>query len=197
MNLAKIILVVIAALVGFALFYAYVKYLCEEGYEEDAIHLHLFHDVPLRFLKRYKRDTSYYSNHATYKKSPPEHETVDYDSYPSYYGCNYDPEIAALMNAPAADLEYNNRLLREGGWKCGCGRVNASYVSSCICGRSKYGETVPESVPVQQQKPNVDDPANNIEIANAAAIREYKKLMDDGIITAKEFEVKKKQLLGL
>jgi hypothetical protein len=43
----------------------------------------------------------------------------------------------------------------------------------------------------------MDDPVNNTEIANAAAIREYKKLMDDGIITAEEFEVKKKQLLGL
>jgi hypothetical protein len=35
------------------------------------------------------------------------------------------------------------------------------------------------------------------EAENADAIRAYKKLLDDGIITAAEFQVKKKQLLGL
>ena len=95
------------------------------------------------------------------------------------------------MNAPAADLEHNNKLLRNGGWKCSCGRVNAAYASSCVCGKSKYKETVPESEPVQHAEAVAD------EIENAAAIREYKKLMDDGIITAEEFEAKKKQLLGL
>ena len=32
---------------------------------------------------------------------------------------------------------------------------------------------------------------------NAEALREFKKLLDEGIITEEEFEAKKKQLLGL
>jgi predicted Zn-dependent peptidase len=42
-----------------------------------------------------------------------------------------------------------------------------------------------------------EEPTEDTEIRNAQAIREYKKLMDEGIITAEEFEAKKKQLLGL
>lgn len=32
---------------------------------------------------------------------------------------------------------------------------------------------------------------------NAEALREFKKLLDEGIITENEYEAKKKQLLGL
>jgi hypothetical protein len=85
------------------------------------------------------------------------------------------------------DLSHENRLLREGGWKCGCGKVHPAYVFSCSCGRNKRGEE--GSKAEQKQMPN--------ETERAASIREYKKLMDDGIITAEEFEAKKKQLLNL
>ena len=30
-------------------------------------------------------------------------------------------------------------VLSEGGWKCTCGRENASYVGTCGCGRKKDG----------------------------------------------------------
>ena len=33
---------------------------------------------------------------------------------------------------------HNRQLLASGGWKCSCGRVNADYVSSCACGKSKH-----------------------------------------------------------
>ena len=42
-----------------------------------------------------------------------------------------------------------------------------------------------------------NDAPEDAEVRNAKAIREYKGLMDDGIITAEEFEAKKKQLLGI
>jgi hypothetical protein len=35
------------------------------------------------------------------------------------------------------EQEKDAILLANGGWKCVCGRVNASYVSSCACHRSK------------------------------------------------------------
>lgn len=38
----------------------------------------------------------------------------------------------------SADDDYFQRLIRNGGWKCGkCGRVNASYVTTCACGKPK------------------------------------------------------------
>lgn len=39
--------------------------------------------------------------------------------------------------------------------------------------------------------------ASNNNVSNAEEIAKYKKLLDDGIITQKEFESKKRQLLGL
>ena len=198
MNWTKVILFVIYAIVALVAFCFTVKALFEEGYSESEVREILrrrrrgLHDwVGYGTLRR--KDFDYSSE----KKPPMEHETADLDSYASDCGSYLDPESAALMNISGSRIMPNNKLLASGGWKCGCGRVNASYTSSCVCGKSKHGETVPEAVPVHQPSPAMDDPVNNTEIANAAAIREYKKLMDDGIITAEEFEVKKKQLLGL
>lgn len=198
MNWTKVILFVIYAIVALVAFYFTVKALFEEGYSESEVR------EILRRRRRGLRDWEGYGtlrrkdfDFSSEKKPPMEHETADLDSYASDCGSHLDPEIAALMNISGSRIMPNNKLLASGGWKCGCGRVNASYTSSCVCGRSKHGETVPEAVPVHQPRPAMDDPVNNTEIANAAAIREYKKLMDDGIITAEEFEVKKKQLLGL
>lgn len=187
--MAETILIALACVVGLILLIAYIKHLFEEGYDEDEVYLHLFHDVPLRFLRRNKmKEHDYYS----YKKPPREYEKVDPDSYPSAYGWNCDPEVVALMNAAPVDQNHDNRLLQAGGWKCACGRVNAVYVSSCSCGRNRNGETAPEPVSVQAE-PEMEE----VELRNASAIREYKKLLDDGIITAEEFEAKKKQLLGI
>lgn len=38
---------------------------------------------------------------------------------------------------------------------------------------------------------------SKVELSNADEIRQYKQLLDDGIITEEEFNVKKKQLLGV
>lgn len=29
------------------------------------------------------------------------------------------------------------KIMNSGGWKCSCGRVNANYVSTCACGKSR------------------------------------------------------------
>lgn len=47
-----------------------------------------------------------------------------------------------------------------------------------------------------QAKENVNNNNNRIE-SNAEEIGKYKELLDNGIITQEEFEIKKKQLLGL
>ena len=33
--------------------------------------------------------------------------------------------------------EQQQKILDSGGWKCVCGAVNASYISTCQCGRTK------------------------------------------------------------
>ena len=182
-KLILFIILVIAAIVGR---YLYLEHLSTEGYSDHEIHMHIFHKVPLRFLK--ERDP--YSG-SPYSKSTPEYQKVEYDDYPSYYGANYDPSTGARRNAPPTDYVHNQQILASGGWQCACGRINASYVSSCSCGRNKSGELPAEPVPISEVV------SEEGEIKNAAAIREYKSLMDDGIITPEEFEAKKKQLLGI
>ena len=86
------------------------------------------------------------------------------------------------------ELDWQQEMLDNGGWKCICGRVNDQYVSSCACGRSRSnGEK--KSIPDLSQRTE--------EKSDAEKIREFKALMDDGIITQEEFDEKKKQILGL
>lgn len=187
MSDSKIVLILIAAVVGLVLLYAYIRFLFNAGYDEDEVHLHIFFDMPLRLLDRINPNRRYSSDGSSYQRSTPEYLQSDDESYAS----NCPPEIAALMNARPVDLKHNDHLLSDGGWRCSCGRVNARYVTSCGCGRNKDGDTAP----VPEVKLYTEQESDELE--NAAAIREYRKLMDDGIISPEEFESKKKQLLGL
>lgn len=166
------------------------SYLRDEGYEGLLFWRIFLDDVPIWLIKRVKErnQEQYYasSGRKTISKNG-----VDIDSYPSYYGCNYDPAAQASA-VPPKDDEHDTQLLDNGGWRCACGKVNAAYVSSCACGRNKHGELPAAPAPVAANAAQ-EEP----EIRNAQAIREYKSLMDDGIITAEEFEAKKKQLLGI
>ena len=73
----------------------------------------------------------------------------------------------------------------DGGWKCPkCGRIHTSHESFCTCGT--------ERVPTEEKKPDEQDKSDSF-----AEIRKYKELLDDGIITQEEFDVKKKQLFDL
>ena len=42
-------------------------------------------------------------------------------------------EAPFYKNTPTHD----EQLLSDGGWACSCGMVNASYVSTCCCGKNK------------------------------------------------------------
>ena len=171
----------------------YERHLRNEGYEDRDIYLHIFHDIPLWVLKK-KGSEDVYSG-SPYSGHVPEYQKAEEDiseSYPSFYGANYNSNAGAQRNAPPVDFVHNQQILASGGWQCACGKVHAAYVSSCSCGRSKSGELPPEPAPEVQ-----NDTTEDAEIRNAQAIREYKKLLDDGIITSEEFEAKKKQLLGL
>ena len=87
------------------------------------------------------------------------------------------------------DRERNERrILESGGWRCVCGRVNNDYVSSCACGRAKReGDVnVQEAIAIEQKEKD-----------SITQLKEYKELLDSGILTQEEFDAKKKQLLGL
>ena len=80
----------------------------------------------------------------------------------------------------------DEEVLKQGGWKCTCGRVNPSYTGTCACGKRK-GE-----VTGQKQVHKTIDADSKFE-----EIKKYKELLDSGIITEEEFNKKKTELLGL
>ena len=43
-----------------------------------------------------------------------------------------------VLKASADDYSMNSRTsAAAGSWTCSCGKVNAGYVSSCVCGKTK------------------------------------------------------------
>lgn len=47
---------------------------------------------------------------------------------------DYDDIAVTQKNDP----EKERDMLSRGGWRCkSCGKVNSSYMSSCVCGRSR------------------------------------------------------------
>lgn len=79
----------------------------------------------------------------------------------------------------------------QGGWRCSCGRTHASYVSSCVCGLNKnQTPSKPAPTPVSPKQATQETEAEKI-----AALREYKALLDSGVLTQEEFDRKKQQLL--
>ena len=68
-------------------------------------------------------------------------------------------------------------------WKCSCGRYNAPYVTSCVCGVSKS-----QAVTIAR--------LSEEEARDIALLKEYKSLLDSGVITLEEFDQKKKAILS-
>lgn len=143
-------------------------------------------------------------------------QNIDYtsfDSQPSQSSQPYQPTYTNYLTSYGSnqndteDVVHNEQLLANGGWKCSCGRVHALYVSSCSCGKSKseiqeyeYKKKLEEQRRQEELKKQEETKAqvgNMDEISKASAIKEYKSLLDAGIISQEEFEAKKKQLLGL
>ena len=69
-------------------------------------------------------------------------------------------------------------------WVCPCGRSHARYVTRCVCGISKADALS-----------GVKN-AKNTESVNINALKEYKELLDQGIISQEEFDQKKAEILA-
>lgn len=116
---------------------------------------------------------------------------VQDDRFPKTYT---SPEVKARVRyKPSYEQQRNNpqAAIQNNFWTCSCGRVNASYITTCACGKMR------EEIPLPEKEEKKEKADEGQELKNFALIRELKSLLDDGIITGAEFDAKKKQLLGL
>lgn len=84
----------------------------------------------------------------------------------------------------------DERMLQEDGWKCICGRLNASYIGTCSCGRTRSDIKAFEKKKEREQN-------QTGETERLKQLQQYKALLDCGALTEEEFAAKKKQLLNL
>lgn len=98
----------------------------------------------------------------------------------------YRPTRESIIRPIEQPDSTNEEPAPPNTWKCRCGRCNALYVSACVCGLSKNQEELPE--------PNPSAPED--ELKNISLLKEYKELLDSGVITQEEFEAKKKSILS-
>lgn len=83
----------------------------------------------------------------------------------------------------------------DDGWTCVCGARNKDYEGTCHrCGKSKHEKkearaAIQTAVDQRKITTSVDDTAQQI--------KDYKKLLDEGLITEEEFTAKKRSILGI
>lgn len=101
---------------------------------------------------------------------------------------NQNKIMNSQMAAPPPRAEVND------GWRCFCGAMNREYEGSChSCGRTQ----------AEAKKASKEKEAHNSEEAipnqtpTTDQLREFKAMLDEGLITEEEYNAKKKQLLGL
>ncbi|NLT09859.1 MAG: SHOCT domain-containing protein [Ruminococcus sp.] len=111
--------------------------------------------------------------------------------------------------------------MNNGSWRCrACGRVNASYVTSCLCGLNQKENEKPReenwkclvcgrensklhktcvcgATKAGKLPKEAERAAAPVQISAADEIAKFKQLLDSGAITEEEYEAKKKQLLKL
>lgn len=87
------------------------------------------------------------------------------------------------------------------GWRCTCGRANANYVSTCACGVSKFDVLINKATAPASPAPSIASSTETAQTSKMsedeciAVLKQYKELLDSGILTEEEFAEKKKQLL--
>ena len=104
---------------------------------------------------------------------------------------SYDEEVADHE----AEKAREQAILSSNGWKCSkCGRVNPSYTGTCSWGTSKMQS---EALLRRREEEKRKFVESRDEMENLKKIKEYKELLDSGIITQEEFDKKKTQFLKL
>lgn len=102
---------------------------------------------------------------------------------PSSYNQTSNSNLSRL-----ADETTRNKQIREGYWKCSCGEMNPPYLTTCNCGKTANQ--------AKKEITEITAKANTAaELDNLKMLKEYKELLDAGIITQEDFDKKKAELL--
>ncbi len=128
------------------------------------------------------------------------------------YSYNSNTENNDYINKLSSYSEKPNVVVK-GEWKCLCGKTNANYVGSCGCGRTKddaFGISIEAKISAEAEKVRISQKEEkvsitheeelenkNLELLNLDILKKMKDLLDTGAITQEEFDIKKKELLGL
>jgi hypothetical protein len=114
----------------------------------------------------------------------------------------------------ASEKAETDRVIRSGGWKCKrCGNLNQGYLGVCACGLTRqdserYEEEQKEKAisgyyerigkangnATQTDMGDLSSVTDN-SLKTAEALKRFKELLDMGVVTQEEFDIKKKQLL--
>lgn len=115
---------------------------------------------------------------------------------PYFYQMPKESIIRPVGNTTNKPTFHPDMPVPENTWKCSCGRYHPQYVSSCVCGLNKHDALFPKPATETQAEAS-DAPAEPVdEYENIAMLKEYKMLLDTGVITQEEFEAKKKAILS-
>lgn len=133
-----------------------------------------------------------------------------------------EPPVYNPVYAKAALETEQKKILANGGWTCICGEVNTQIISTCKCGRTKssseaekqkecmekISKEIDKRIALQAQQkmngaPEIKEAAEEksskakvkTEDELIRALKDYKDLLESGIISQEEFDSKKKQLL--
>ena len=117
--------------------------------------------------------------------------------------CNYKPTESIIKPKTTPNFlppqGYPPMPANGDVWTCSCGRHNPRYVTSCACGLNKNSFSTPahRSTPQQAtfQQPASSVPIDN-EMKHISILKEYKQLLDTGVITQEEFDEKKSKILS-
>ena len=100
------------------------------------------------------------------------------------------PPVINTVQMP--EVTSDKDILKKGGWKCSCGKVNYNYAATCSSCR-KTKEQAEDEIYQREQEEQAKK-AKEQEMENLKYLSEYKQLFDNGIISQEEFD-KKKQLI--
>ena len=112
----------------------------------------------------------------------------------SYSGLNSDND-----NGKGYFHGFDNMKQKDDSWVCTCGARNGNMYTTCHkCGKNRYEKKTAEAAsPAATASTQPAEPKQSSAEDAAAQIKDYKKLLDEGLITEEEFNAKKKQILNI
>ena len=117
---------------------------------------------------------------------------------------NFNPYASQLppVAPPPPVYTAHNPRPDANAWLCTCGIYNPGYTGTCACGvtkndlkyganRSKASSTKSSTAPAAPKPSKVSAEAERIRL-----LKEYKELLDSGVLSQEEFDKKKAELLN-